>query len=473
MSTTANQRAERSPRGVCRARRALVVVALGAATALALLAAGTSATASPRPAAAAAPVQVSRCGTPSAEVEDASSGPYVYADWIGCIRKSGIGFARSSDGGRTFGASVTLPGSFVTACGHCVFSSWDPAVAVSRSGAVYASFMVRKGTVSRPVVDVSTNHGASFKQLAPFPLPATTDTNGNWGDRDFIAVAPNGTIYVTWDYGPSISQLRFVCSPIGSCSFTGGDLNAVVQRSTDGGKTWSAIHPISPGYPHGGADLAPIVVQPDGTLDVVYQAFPTAPTTNDLRPGNEYFTRSTDGGATWSTPVKLGPTVGTVSLTEWWIDGDLTLDSAANLYATWDTQSSTADVGWLSYSKDGGKTWSAPVRVTAATGTAEELVEAVGVGAGIVDVGLQTPRAKQGYATYVRPFSISHGWLTPSARRVSTAFGNPKVWPGDTFGLVALSRGKRTGHGLPVAITWGSANNGSKRSEIYSVDVAP
>jgi hypothetical protein len=419
-------------------------------------------------------VLVSRCGTRSAEVESAVSGPYVYAEWIGCRGTSGIGFGRSTDEGRHFGPSLALPGSYPLTCSvHCTFSAWDPALAVSRSGLVYAAFMVRTGMVSRPVVDVSTNNGKSFKELAQLPVPASSDPNGSWGDRDFITVGPNGAIYVTWDYGPSISQLRFTCSPIGSCSFTAGDLNIVVQRSTNGGKSWSAVHPVSPGFPYGGADLAPIVVQPNGTLDVLYQAFPTNPSTHDLSPGNEYFTRSTDGGTTWSTPVVVGASAGTVSLTEWWIDGALSLDARSNLFATWDTQSSTADVGWLSYSTNGGTTWSAPRRVTPATGTAEELVESVGVGAGVADVAWQTPAAAQGYATYVRPFSIAHGWLTPSPRRVSTAFGNPKVWPGDTFGIVALPNDRRTSHGLPVAITWGSANNGAKHSEIYSTDVAP
>ena len=459
-----------------RGRRSLMAGILAAATMLLGLAGAAGATRGARevaPSASAAPVQVSKCGTPSAEVEDAVSGAYVYAEWIGCRGKSGIGFGRSTDGGRHFGASLVLPGSFVTSCTpRCPFSSWDPAVAVSRTGTVYASFMVRRGTVSRPVVDVSTNHGASFHRLGTLPVPATSDPRGNWGDRVFLAVGPSGTIDVTWDYGPSISQLRIVCAKIGSCSFTAGDLNIVLQASTDGGKTWSTMRSVTPGFPYGGADIGYVVARPNGTLDVLFQAFPTTGTSHDLHPGNEYVTRSTDGGTTWSPPVKLGSSVGTVSLTEWWIDGNLALDAGGNLYATWDTQSSTADVGWLSYSKNDGVTWSAPIRVTPPAGVAEELVASTGVGAGIADVAWQTPASPKGYATYVRPFSIQHGWLATS-RRVSTAYGNPKVWPGDTFGIVALPKGKRTTHGLPVAITWGSAINGSKASEIFSTDVAP
>jgi hypothetical protein len=459
---------------------ALGLLVGGTLAVLATSAVGAAGTRSAR-ATSTVPIRVSQCASRSAppfrnaEVEDAAAGDVVYAEWIGCSESSGIGFARSTDGGKHFGANLLLPGSSAPCGGTvvCTFQSWDPALAVAKNGTVYASFMTRDHGVSRPVVDVSNNRGASFTQLAQLPVPATSDPGGNWGDRDFIAVGPNGAIYVTWDYGPSASEMKFICSKIGSCSFSAGDLNIVVQKSTDGGKSWTSVQPISPSFPYGGADLAPIVVQSNGTLDVLFQAFPTSPTTHDLSPGNEYFTHSTNGGTTWSTPVKVGASAGTISLTEWWIDGAISIDAKSNLYATWDTQSSTTDIGWLSYSTDGGATWSAPLRVTPATGAAEELVESVGVGRGMADVAWQTPASTKGYATYVRPFSIAHGWLRPSPLRVSTAYGNPKIWPGDTFGIVALPSTRRMTDGPPIAVTWGSAIGGSKVSEIYSADVTP
>ena len=415
-------------------------------------------------------VQVSTCGGSNAEVEEALSGSNVYVEWIGC---GGIGFARSTDGGRVFGPSITLPGSQNTSCSSsgCTNFSWDPAITVSRTGLVYATFMHRTDTLSAPVVDVSSDQGRTFPQSVSLPVPATSDPNGNWGDRDFVAVAPSGTVYVTWDYGPSASALKFVCSPIGSCSFTAGDLNAVLQTSTDGGKTWSAVAPISPHFPLGGADLAPILVQPNGTIDVLFQAFPTQATTDALSPGHEYFTRSRDGGATWSTPIKLGPSAGTVSLTEWWIDGALGTDSAGNLYATWDTQSAHHDIGWLVSSTKGGSQWSRPIRVTSPTIDTEQLVEPVGVGRGLADVAWQTPTPK-GYATFVRTYSIAHGWLQPSALRVSPAFGNSSVWPGDTFGIAAVPGGRLGSHGSPIVLTWGSALR-ARTDQIYAATVAP
>ena len=75
------------------------------------------------------------CAGSSSEVEEASAPPgYVYAEWISC---GGIGFARSADSGRHFGAALTVPGS--------PGFSWDPAITVAADGTVYAAFMHSTG----------------------------------------------------------------------------------------------------------------------------------------------------------------------------------------------------------------------------------------------------------------------------------------------------------------------------------------
>src|SRR5262249_30088853 len=47
------------------------------------------------------------CRGPNAEAEQAVDYPYVYEAWIGC---GGIGFARSTDGGRRFGHTFSDSG---------------------------------------------------------------------------------------------------------------------------------------------------------------------------------------------------------------------------------------------------------------------------------------------------------------------------------------------------------------------------
>ena len=199
----------------------------------------------------------------NAEVEQAVDPRlgYVYEEWMGC---RGIAFARSTDGGRTWGAPVSLPGTVGSN-----LNTWDPAVAVAPDGTVYASFMLSRSGQYYPVVDASFDHGASFTQSSSLIPPDPK----NWGDRDFIAVGPDGTVYVTWDYGPERTSITYVCASNGSCAFATGDLNVVLQKSTDGGKTWSKMSYISPGFPASGGDSAPLVAEPDGRIDVLYQGY--------------------------------------------------------------------------------------------------------------------------------------------------------------------------------------------------------
>jgi hypothetical protein len=397
----------------------------------------------------------SSCTGQNAEVEQAVAPPhYVYEAWIGC---GGEGFARSVDGGGHFSKPITLPDSS---------GSDDPAVTVAPDGTVYVSYLRYHDHYAYPVVATSYDHGATFSQASSL-IPHVA---GNWGDRDFIAAGRDGTVYVTWDYGPSAADVKIACSPSGSCAYSAVDATAVIQKSTDHGKTWGPITPMQPGFPAGGGYDASILVQPDGVVDALMLDHPLDPGTFAVHPGHELFTSSSDGGKTWSRAIEVGASAGTISDTEWWIDGDLSTDRAGNLYATWDTQTSASDIGWLSYSTDEGRSWSVPIRVTADQDNAVHIVESDGAGPGVADIAWQADNSPQGYATYLRPFAIWNGWLAP-VTQVSSQYGNPAVWPGDTFGISALPGWNGNGAPKRVALSWGSAVGGSKDSEIYAAVV--
>jgi hypothetical protein len=285
----------------------------------------------------------------------------------------------------------------------------------------------------------------------------------NWGDRDFIAVGPDGSVYVTWDYGPSAATLTFLCASNGSCGYATGQLNVVMQRSTDGGKTFGRMTYVSPGFPASGGDSAPMVIEPNGRIDVLYQDYPvTNTTTYALDPAHEYFTSSTDGGATWSTPVEIGPDSGTMSLSEWWIDGDIGIDTAGDLYAVWDTQSDTNDIGWLSFSTDQGATWSTPVQVPPDQLNVPHVMEVTGGGPGVAYVSYFSGASPNGYADNLRAFSITGGFGDPV--QVSPEYGDTNVWPGDTFGISTLSPSY-------LVLSWGSAT--ASTGDVPEIFAAP
>jgi len=426
---------------------------LAACAALAMaVPAGASAAGGPRPASGPGAVrvgpvlEVSRgCAGQNAEVEQAVDYPYVYEAWIGC---GGIGFARSADGGRTFGHPLRVPGS----AGHGYWrignaylstSGWDPAVTVAPDGTVYVSYMTRRRPYMHPVVVASTDHGASFTRVAQVMPPAQPKIN--WGDRCFIAVASDGTIYLTWTYGRSAKQI-----------LRGrGHANVVLQKSADGGKTWNRITTVSPSYL--GYAIAHLLVEPSGRIDVLLWAG-----------HHDYFTSSADGGRNWSNPVAVQPGAGRIeSPPVYWIDTALGIDAAGTLYATWDTQRPGGDIGWLSYSTNHGRTWSAARRVTPDHNNAGHLMAVAGGRPGTAYVGWLSDNSRRGFAQYVRPFSVRRGWLSAPVR-VSRKSGARAVWPGDTIGISVLPRG----HGRPrVMVSWGSAVS-RQTSQIWAASVA-
>jgi hypothetical protein len=401
------------------------------------------------------------CAGQNAEVEQAVDPAlgYVYEEWMGC---SGIAFARSLDGGRTFTSPISVPGSVGSN-----LNSWDPALAVAPDGTVYAAFMISHSAQWYPVVAASFDHGATFTQVSSLVPPDAK----NWGDRDFIAVGPDGTVYVTWDYGPQRTSVTFICAVSGSCAFATGDLNVVIQKSSDRGKTWGAMSDVSPGFPASGGDSAPMVVEPNGRIDVLYQGYHiTDSTTYTMDPAFSYFTSSTDHGTTWSPPTTVGAQGGTMSLSEWWIDGAIGRDAGGNLYATWDTQGTNSDgsandIGWLSFSTDGGRIWSGPIQAPADELNVPHIMEVAGGPAGIAYVGWLSNSNPLGYTQFLRTFSITNGWLSAPAQ-VSSQFGHSSVWPGDTFGISTISTSQ-------LVMSWGSAVSSSgKKSDIYATTVA-
>ncbi|HXW38451.1 MAG TPA: sialidase family protein, partial [Acidimicrobiales bacterium] len=309
--------------------------------------------------------------------------------------------------------------------------------------------------------EVSHDFGSTFVVEQSLRPAAAHD----WGDADYLATGSNGTLYVAWDYGPSNPKVKSACSPTGSCWATHGDLNVAVQSSTNEGQTFSPISVVNPGYPDGGADEGDVTIAPDGAVDVLYQGYEVVNRrTLQLADGHEYFTTSTDGGARWSPPVEVGASAGQITINEWWNDGSIAADSAGDLYATWDTQGEVegqkTDTGWVSFSTDGGLEWSAPVQASPDQTDVPHITEVTGAGPGEAYVAWLSSSDPSGYALFLRTFSISAdggagGWLSGAAQ-ISQQFGNPRVFPGDTFGIATFSQ-------TDLALSWGSAVPGADR----------
>jgi BNR repeat-like domain len=259
---------------------------------------------------------------------------------------SDIGYARSTDGGATWGTSSFLPGlTFQSPFGDAS----SPYERVSDASVAYdarhdtwliSSIPLLPTSLVVPTVFVSrsTNDGATFDTPVSIPPPARrVDLDKNWTVCDNHADSTfYGNCYTEFD------------------NFGEGDLE-YMSVSSDGGATWST--PVSPAGHVKGLGGQP-VVRPDGTVIVPFESLK----------GSIAAFRSNDGGATWTKAA----TVSKISFHG--NSGGLRtsplpsaeIDAAGNVYVAWEdcrfeTKCAANDIV-LSSSAD-GDTWSPVVRV--------------------------------------------------------------------------------------------------------------
>ena len=199
----------------------------------------------------------------------------------------------------------------------------------------------------------STDGGANFDS----PVQVS---DGNATQGSVPIKAGNAAYVVFYDFGPNLN------SP--------SDDSIKLDRSTDGGVTWGADGRVAnvvgipsplPGWGFRTKSFPSIGVSPSGgDLYVVYASDPAGTDAADV-----FFRRSTNGGSTWSLPVRLNDDVETNAHQFFpWV----AVGPDGVIHVVWyDTRgvggSATNEEINLFYtsSSDGGDTWSANERVSA------------------------------------------------------------------------------------------------------------
>src|SRR5882724_4682044 len=117
-----------------------------------------------------------------------------------------------------------------------------------------------------------------------FSTPKNVSNNSDFSFTPQLAVDLGGNIYVVWE------------------DDTDTNSNILFSRSTDGGVTFSAAKSLSN---TSGSSFNPrIAVDAGGSINVVWQDSP-----DFFRTSNVFFSRSNDGGNTFSTPINLSQTI--------------------------------------------------------------------------------------------------------------------------------------------------------------------
>jgi hypothetical protein len=121
------------------------------------------------------------------------------------------------------------------------------------------------------------------------------------------------------------------------------------SRSSDGGVTFSS--PVSISHAGSSAGFARVAVAPNGSIYVLWSD-------NSLGYYAEFFSRSTDGGTTFSAPQQLSNAGGNVLI------GKMIVGSSGNIDVSWNENSPSYYAVFFSHSTDGGTNFSSPINVS-------------------------------------------------------------------------------------------------------------
>jgi hypothetical protein len=170
-----------------------------------------------------------------------------------------------------------------------------------------------------------------------FSTPKNVSNNSDFSFTPQLAVDLGGNIYVVWE------------------DDTDTNSNILFSRSTDGG-TFSAPKGVSNSA---GFSFNPrIAVDSGGTINVVWQDSP-----DFFRTSNVFFSRSNDGGNTFSTPINLSQTI----VSAFYSVPQIAVDTAGNISVVWESDTGNFAI-WFSGSSDGGTTFSGPKMLSTNTG---------------------------------------------------------------------------------------------------------
>jgi hypothetical protein len=277
-------------------------------------------------------------------------------------------------------------------------------------------------------------------QAQVFTTPKNISNNTDPSTTPQVAVDGAGTIYVVWE------------------NQVGSNTNILFSQSSDQGVTFSGSRNVS-GI-SGSSSNPRIFVDGQGGINVVW--------VNDA-PGNDdiFFSRSADGGGSFSTPVNISNDAADS------LSPQLAVDSGGNISVVWESDSTPFGVLY-SHSTNGGTSFSQPVDL--ATNTGGSFGAQIGVGAdGSINVvweddsssgaNISFSRSTDKGASFSPPQTLSTNLgNSTEAQMVLDASGNiDVVWADSTSGKFDIFLSRSTDQGAsfssPKNLSNGPANS--------------
>ena len=212
-----------------------------------------------------------------------------------------------------------------------------PKLAWAPDGALHALYVVARVVPGRRFPQSALRIVRSADRGATWGAPVTVTDDSVFGSHNFHALhaGRDGTVYVSWLDGRA------------------GRSAAFMTHSTDGGRNWAPNVRVAQDQACPCCRTA-IATAPDGSVYLAWRS---------VFPGNArdvVVARSADQGATWGAPVR-------VHADRWVYDGcphagpSLQVDRAGTVHVAWWTGKAGGAGVWYAQSRDGARTFAAPV----------------------------------------------------------------------------------------------------------------
>jgi hypothetical protein len=290
--------------------------------------------------------------------------------------------------------------------------------------------------------------GAAQAQLT-FSAPKNVSNNTDFSFTPQMAVDSAGNIYAVWEDDAANNN------------------NILFSRSTDGGATFSTPMNLSntTGFPFNPR----IFVGSNNTINVVWE---------DDTPGNldVFYSRSADGGATFSSPVNVSNDSADSASPQ------VAADSAGNVFVVWENDTGTLGI-LFSRSLDGGNTFSAPVMLSTNTGGSVSPQFALDAAGNISVVweddilsssDISFSHSQDHGATFSAPKSLSHNVGNSNSAMIAVDLsGNINlVWENDSPGNFDIFYTRSTDGGQNFSALMNLSNSpGTSRTAQIATDL--
>ena len=328
------------------------------------------------------------------------------------------------------------PGGFTpqTRLGFNVENEWEPAIASDRFGHVYMLYAQYSGVPGCPdcsnptqVLQISNDHGATWG--APFVIyPAGAKTGGQWDSQIVIDPIDGKTVFASFMQNNKSDIIVAKSTDFGAhwtfvtadATNSGTDKPILAVRGQDVYVVYNHSQTIWSANSHdGGATFTEVKVNQNGKLGWSLAGGGTVTSNGNVffawagyegsggakSTVNLYVSKSTDGGATWTTQlieVSSSPPDCSEFLCGWAFLGAqmvMTSDASDNLYLLWNSGSAARGPERIYFAKstNGGNTYSAKVDVSTAPANTHHAFPAIAAtGNGNVRISWMDARAANG-----------------------------------------------------------------------------